>query len=368
MRSKLLLALAGGVALAGIAASRVLAQDPAAPSQAPTELDEPSSNQSAPQFAPAQLDQLLAPIALYPDALLSQILMASSYPLEVVQANRWAQDPNNAALNGAQLTTALSQQTWDPSVKSLIPFPQILHMMDSNLDWTEGLGDAFLADQGGVMDSVQRLRQAARAAGNLQSTPQEIVTDDDQEIAIAPPGPDVVYVPVCNPSLVYGAWPYPDEPPYYFTGYYSDLTVGAFGCGWWGGPIIAPLWGWDRWDWRHHRIDIDRGRYTGLNGNRPPIGTGGSWEHDPSHRRGVPYTNPSLQARFGARFEAPGASRSLRGFAAPAMPAEIPHAPPSFESFDRGSAVRGEAERGQSSRMSMPAAGGRPSGGGRGRR
>jgi len=380
MRSKLLLMLAGGVALTVLAAPPVPAQEPVIPSQAPPDSQAPSgfdasqSNQSAQQFAPGQLDQLLAPIALYPDVLLSQILMASTYPLEVVQADRWVQDPDNAPLKGDQLGAALDQQSWDPSVKSLVPFPQILHMMDANLDWTESLGDAFLADQGAVMDSVQRLRQTAQTAGNLKSTPQEVVTSDDQQIEIAPPGPDIVYVPVCDPSLVYGAWPYPDYPPYYFTGYYTGLTVGAFGCGWWDGPIFAPLWGWDRWDWRQHRIDVDRGRYTALNGNRPPIGNGGTWEHDPSHRRGVPYTNPSLQARFGAGAGAPGINRGMRGFPTAAMPAEIPNAPPSFESFDRGYAVRNEAERGESSRMSMPGggrfsfpSGGRSAGGGRGR-
>jgi len=368
MKSGFLLTVAAGVVMAIVAASQVPAQEPADAGAAP-------SDQTASQVAPGQLDQLLAPIALYPDTLLSQILMASTYPLEVVKADRWAQDSNNAALRSDQLTAALDQQSWDPSVKSLVPFPQILHMMDSNLDWTENLGDAFLADQGAVMDSVQRLRLAARTAGNLQSTPQEVVTDEDQEIAIAPPGPDIVYVPVCDPSLVYGAWPYPDYPPYYFSGYYTDLTVGAFGCGWWNGPIFAPLWGWDRWDWRHRRIDIDSGRFGRLNGNRPPVGNGSTWQYDPSHRHGVPYVSPSLEARFGASTRTSDVSRSVRGFPGAAIPKDIPNAPPSLESFDRGSEVRDEAERGLSSRMSMPGggrismpSGGRPSGGGRGRR
>jgi len=186
--------MAGGIALTLPVVSQVPAQELSNSSGS-------QSDQSTSRFAPGQLDQMLAPIALYPDTLLSQILMASTYPLEVVQTDRWAQDPNNDALRGDQLTAAVEQQSWDPSVKSLVPFPQILHMMVSNLDWTESLGDAFLYDQGAVMDSVQRLRQSARAAGNLQSTPQEVVTDQDQAIAIAPTGPDIVYVPDCNANM-----------------------------------------------------------------------------------------------------------------------------------------------------------------------
>ena len=125
----------------------------------------------APTYAAPQLDQLLAPIALYPDPLLAQILMAATYPLEVVEAARWVQDPNNARLRGDQLDAALQPQDWDPSVKSLVPFPQILQMMNSKLDWTQALGNAFLAQQADVMDSVQRLRAQAQAAGTLQSSP-----------------------------------------------------------------------------------------------------------------------------------------------------------------------------------------------------
>lgn len=146
------------------------------------------------QFAPAapansmlsegQLDQLTAPIALYPDALVGQILMAATYPLEIVEAHRWLQDPANAALKGDELAAALQQQSWDLSVKSLVPFPQILQMMDNDLEWTERIGDAFLAQQSAVMDSIQRLRQRAAATGSLTSTPQETVSTEDQDIDI----------------------------------------------------------------------------------------------------------------------------------------------------------------------------------------
>ena len=151
------------------------------------------SSTGAPQPVPAvdaspltaeQLDRLVAPIALYPDPLIAQILMAATYPLEVVEADRWLQIPGNAALKGDALIAALQQQHWDPSIKSLVSFPRFLHTMDANLDWTEQLGDAFLARQANVMDAVQRLRQRAQAAGSLASTPQQTVSTEDQEIAI----------------------------------------------------------------------------------------------------------------------------------------------------------------------------------------
>jgi hypothetical protein len=142
--------------------------------------------------------------------------MASTYPLEVVEAARWVEDPNNARLKGDQLAAALQGKDWDPSVKSLAPFPQILRMMDDRLDWMQKLGDAFLAQQNEVMDSVQRLRRQAEEAGTLQSSPQQTVTTQDQTITVEPANPNVVYVPIYDPTVVYGAWPYPDYPPYYF--------------------------------------------------------------------------------------------------------------------------------------------------------
>jgi Protein of unknown function (DUF3300) len=325
------------------------------------------SDQAVAQFTPEQLDQMLAPIALYPDPLLAQILMAATYPLEVVVADRWVQDRKNAALKGDRLTEALEQQPWDPSVKSLVPFPQILRMMDRNLEWTERLGDVFLANQAGVMDSVQRLRQRAEAAGKLRSTPQEAVMTEGQAIAIEPPSPEMVYVPVYDPSVVYGVWPYPAYPPYYFPDSFDGVVVGDFGFGWLGVAVIAPLWGWNHWDWVRHRIDIDRDRFAALNRNRPPIG-GAAWEHDPSHRHGVAYRNPGVRDRFAGSKGAPELRRGFRGYPtgaalqpAPAVghPQALrslptPRLPPAFESFGRGSDMRMQIERGHASRMSMP--------------
>jgi Protein of unknown function (DUF3300) len=165
-----------------------------------------------------QLDQLVAPIALYPDALVAQVLMASTYPLEVVQADRWAK--TNKALKGAKLDDALTKQDWDASVKALVATRTVLAMMNDDLDWTEKLGDAVLAQQADVMDAIQRLRSLAQANGKLSTTKQQTVTvtqeADKPVIMIAPASPEMLYVPYYEPAVVYGAWPYPAYPPYYF--------------------------------------------------------------------------------------------------------------------------------------------------------
>src|SRR4029077_4985682 len=161
---------------------------------------------------PAELDQVLATIALYPDPLISQILMASTYPLEIVQADRWAKQ--NASLKGDALGKALEAQDWDPSVKSLVNFPQVLTMMSEKLDWTQKLGDAFLEDEKKVLDTIQSLRAKAQASGNLKTTKEQTVTVETKIIKIEPANPQVIYVPTYNPTVVYGAWPYPAYPPY----------------------------------------------------------------------------------------------------------------------------------------------------------
>lgn len=239
-------------------------------------------------YTQAELSQILAPIALYPDALLAQILMAATYPLEVVEAQRWLDNPQNAALRGDQLAAALNQQKWDPSVKSLVPFPQVISMLDKNLEWTEALGDAFMDDEDMVMDTVQQLRAQAQAAGTLNSSGQQNISVIDREIIIEPVNPQTIYIPYYNPSIVYGNWVYPDYPPYYFQQprgvVYSNSFVG-FGSGI---TVIPTYWGWNRWDWNRRRIYIDNDRYRRINHNRPPVSVD-IWRHDPSHRHGVPY-------------------------------------------------------------------------------
>ena len=320
MHPGLVRAIAGALSLVIAAPLAAVAQDNGQP---------PAQAQPAPQapvYQPAQLDQMLAPIALYPDQLLGQILMASTYPLEVVQADRWVKDPNNAALKGDQLAAALQPIDWDPSVKSLVPFPQILALMDERVDWTQNLGNAFLAQQADVMDSVQRLRHQAEVAGTLRSTPQETVVATGQTITIQPANPTVIYVPVYNPTDVYGAWLYPDYPPIYLPpppGFYVGPAI-VSGIGFSiGFGIVRAFWGWDDWDWDHRRLHVDANRYNVINNyfiqnDRRPTLRSDNWTHDPYHRRGVVYRDPQTRATFrAAPAAAPDTRRDFRGFATP---------------------------------------------------
>ena len=165
-------------------------------------------------FSEAQIDQMMAPIALYPDSLLSQVLMASTYPADVAEAAKWSKA--NPQQSGDAAVRAVENQPWDPSVKSLAAFPQVLQAMGDKPDWVQNLGDAFLASSKDVLDSAQRLRARARDSGNLKSTEQQTVTVQQEAITIEPASPETVYVPLYNPAVVYGTWPYPAYPPYYW--------------------------------------------------------------------------------------------------------------------------------------------------------
>jgi Protein of unknown function (DUF3300) len=292
-----------------------------------------------PIFRAEQLDQLLAPIALYPDPLLAQILMAATYPLEIVRARRWLQDSSHADLRGTQLAAALETETWDPSVKALVAFPQILRMMDGRLEWTEQLGNAFLAQQGDVMDAIQRLRNQAAAAGTLWSSAQQRVTTEGQGIVIEPTNPALIYPPVYNPGLVYGPWPYPDFPPLdiippdYDIGFGLPLGIG-YGIGF---VVIQPFR--CAFDWTHRQLllDIDkRDAFDGgQQGRRPDI-----WQHDPAHRHGVPYVDTASRERFGG-FRAHPVSVA-------AFPrAEIPSLAASAPTVSRGASPRADAVLGR---------------------
>ncbi len=264
------------------------------PYGAPQATQPPAATQQADAqgYSVEQLDALLAPIALYPDQLLVQILMASTYPLQVVEAARWVDDPANKSLTGDALAAALAPLNWDPSVKSLVPFPQVLEMMNSQLDWLQQLGYAVSVQQSAVMDSVQRLRRQAQAAGQLQSTPQQVVTTQDEAVVIAPAQPNVVYVPTYNPTIVYGAWPYPAYPPIYLPpppAYYvgTALAAGiAFGVG---VGIVGGLWGWatPRWGYGggYGSVNVNVNRYNNINVNRPPINNS-NWRPPASNRPG----------------------------------------------------------------------------------
>src|SRR3954468_2506160 len=270
---------------------------------------QPAPAAPAPAGAPAQdllkaeqLDQLLSPIALYPDNLLPQTLMASTYPLEVVEASRWADE--NKSLKGDQLKKAVDGQTWDDSVKSLVVTPSVLSMMSTKLSWTQKLGDAVLAQQPDVMDSVQRLRARAQASKKLETTKEQKVSvkteQNKQVIVIEPAQPETVYVPYYNPSVVYGAWPSAAYPPYYFPpapGYYAGAALAtglAFGAGvalgawarggYWGGNV----------GWGNNNININRSTNINNIGNRS-----GNWQHNPQHRQGVRYNNANVANQFG---------------------------------------------------------------------
>jgi len=259
-------------------------------------------------FKQEELDQLLAPVALYPDSLVAQILMASTYPLEVVQAERWAKQ--NESLTGDALTAALEQQNWDPSVKSLVNFPQVLQMMNEKVDWTQKLGDAFLAQQKDVMDTIQNLRKKAEAEGNLKTNQEQkvIVEKETQTIIIEPSNPQVVYVPTYNPTVVYGTWWYPAYPPYYYypPGYVAGAALFSFGVG----IAIGAAWGyaWGGCNWGRGNVNININKNTNINtkidrskyANKVTAGKGGegSWKHNPEHRKGVSYRDQSTAKKF----------------------------------------------------------------------
>jgi hypothetical protein len=246
----------------------------------------------------AQLDQLVAPIALYSDPLLAQVLMASTYPLEVVQADRWAKA--NKSVKGDALKAALDKQDWDASVKELVSTPTVLSMMNDQLDWTQSLGDAVLAQQADVMDAIQRLRAKAQANGKLETTKQQKVTVKQDQgsapvIEIEPASPDVVYVPYYNPSVVYGAWPYPEYPPYYYPPPAGWVVGGAIATGLaWGAAYAVGREIWDDIDWHHGNIDIDIDRNVNIDADRNFT----KWEHNSYHRRGVAYNSADVKSKF----------------------------------------------------------------------
>ena len=276
---------------------------------------QPASAPTQPLLKPAELDQLVAPIALYPDPLLSEVLIASTYPLEVVQAERWAK--SNNSLKGEALTAALAKQGWDDSVKALAQVPNVLTMMADQLDWTQKLGDAVLAQQPELMDAIQRLRGRAQANGKLQSTKEQTVTVKSaapaqggggqaqegqapaQYIVIEPTSPTEMYVPYYDPAVVYGAWPYPDYSPYYFPpppGYYAG---GAVAAGIAFGSAVAighAIWG--NCDWGRRNINVANRNVNINNLDRSNINNFNKWEHNADHRHGVKYNNADVRQKF----------------------------------------------------------------------
>ena len=297
----------------GLAAILLVAGVLALPALAAEEQPPPAGTAPAPKGAPAErLDQLVAPIALYPDPLLMQILMASTYPLEIVQAERWIKE--RPKLRGEELDKALEAQTWDASVESLTHFPDVLGRMSKNLDWTSELGDVFLAQQADVLDAIQRMRRKANQAGKLESTKQQQVVVEKEVIKIVPADPQIIYVPTYVPQAVYGPPAYP--PPYpamyaYPPGYVATTSLLSFGAGMAVGAAIS-----GGCDWGSHEVNVynnSGGGGGGGNKNNNNVNIDNSktfnqanvnkqkWEHNPEHRRGVSYQNQQVSQRYAGK-------------------------------------------------------------------
>ena len=281
-----------------------------------------STTTSEKVFGVEELDQMTAPIALYPDALLAQVLMASTYPGDVADAAKWSKQHKDA--KGEEAVKQVENQSWDPSVQSLVAFPQVLDTLSQDAAWVQKLGDAFLAQPDDVMGSVQRLRNKAQAAGNLKTTEQQVVKTEPatgavaaesvpQTIIIESADPEVIYVPSYS-SSVYGPWAYPAYPPYYY-GYYPGAALFSFGVGM---VVGGALWG--NCNWGGGDIDIDvnnnfnrntnRERNTNRTTNR---GEGGKWQHNAANRDGVPYRDQRSRDQFGKSREGVASRDAYRG-------------------------------------------------------
>jgi hypothetical protein len=262
------------------------------PAVVPVTYAQGNSQTQASKLSQAQLEALVAPIALYPDSLVSQILMASTYPLEVSEATNWLRANSN--LKGDALNNALQQQNWDASVKSLVSFPPVLEMMGSQLSWTQNLGNAVLAQQSDTMAAIQALRAKAKKSGSLQSNAQQTVTTQgggsSETIIIQPTNPQVVYVPSYNPTVVYGAWPYPAYPPaaYYPPGYVAGTALLSFGIGM---AVGAALWGGCHWGGYGggNSLTVNNNTYNNFNRN-----TNNNWN---GNKNGTSNWKPDQQRR-----------------------------------------------------------------------
>jgi len=289
----------------------LIAGDPAVYARSSTQ-QAGQNGEAAPKIPNDQLDSLVAPIALYPDPMLAQVLAASTYPLEIVQLQQWLTQHKD--LKDKALVDAVKKQDWDPSVQAMAPLPEVLKQLADNIKWTTDLGNAFLAQQADVMDAVQRMRVKAKDAGNLKSTEQQKVetkvVESKTVVVIEQANPEVVYVPSYNPVVVYGppVYPYPPiaYPPvgYYAAGMAISFGIGvAMGAAWGGGWGYGCGWG------SHNNITINRQNNFVNNanrtniGNRPaqrPAGSGGNnWQHNPQHRGGAPYSNRATANKYG---------------------------------------------------------------------
>jgi hypothetical protein len=292
----------------------------------PTPLQNGSADQAAPRIPDDQLDSLVAPIALYPDPLLSQVLVASTYPLEIIQLQQWL--GKHQDLRGEALVAAVEKENWDPSIQAMAALPDAVKRLAEDIKWTTDLGNAFLAQQSDVMDAVQRMRQKANGAGNLKSNEQmnveTKVVETKTVVVIQPANPQIIYVPTYNPVIVYGPPVYPYPPIYYPPpSYYAAGVVFAFGVGVAVGSYYRGGWGYNC-GWGHsNTININvNNRYishynkTNINVNRninnANVNRNGNnnWQHNPQHRGGTPYPNKQVASTYGGT--ARGTSASTR--------------------------------------------------------
>ena len=288
-------------------------QNPSATQSGKSASSQSASSTSEPEavkLPPEQLDSLVAPIALYPDPLLSQTLVASTYPLEVVQLKQWLE--KNSGLKEKELAEAVKKQNWDPSVQALAALPDVVKRLSEDIKWTTDLGNAFLAQQGDVMDAVQRMRKKAQDTGNLKSSEQQKVetkvVENKQVIVVQQASPEVVYVPTYNPTVVYGPPVYPYPPVYYPPpGYYAAGMAISFGVGVAMGAAWGGGWGWNcGWGGGHNNVYINNNnnfvRNSNVNRNvsNRNVRTGGNtWQHNPQHRGGAPYSDRATARQYG---------------------------------------------------------------------
>jgi Protein of unknown function (DUF3300) len=334
------------VLFAFVMASRgvVLAQDSGSQASDQNQSTEPPAEQPAPdqdaadeapyaKLSKAQLDRLVAPIALYPDALVAQILAASTFPTQITDAEGWLQ--THPGVSGADLGKQVDQQNWDPSVKALVQYPSVLANLSKNLGWTSELGDAYYNQQEDVMKSVQEMRKRAKKAGNLKPTPQLNVQEDDDRIDVTPVDPNVVYVPAYDPWLVYGypiaPWPYWVEVP----GVWWGGSGIYFGIGFPIAPFFGFGWGWGAWglDWHHYGVFF----------NRAPYYARGPAFFD----RGAYYGGRPGFARPGGYRGGMGDRGVYRGYEAPRGGSGVRSG--AFSGIGHGGMSRGFSARGQSS-------------------
>ena len=349
-------------------------QNASAHQEAPPPAQAPPQAASAPPYTqgtPEQLQQLVAPIALYPDSLVAQILAASTFPEQVVEADRWVQEHQD--LKGDALGQAVDQQPWDPSVKALTAFPSVLGNMDKNLSWTSSLGDAYYNQQQDVMDAVQVMRQRAEKAGDLKTTPQQVVTTQGSTISVQPANPEVVYVPAYDPWLAYGdpimGWPgwYP-YPGIWFGGPYLSFGMG-FGIGFFGGFG----WGWNHWgfNWGGHFATFGGGRYYSRSNtfyNRSGFNRGGGARGGVSNRgninRGGGAGGGSFNRSAPAARAFDGNRQAARGYAAPRGQSGTRTG--AFSGIEKGGQVKSYSARGKASVSSGASRGGGGGGASRG--